>query len=136
MSHQDACGLDVETSVQIPLAEGPAALSELEFHTDIVLHDLLYLTDRVVLEEPGTALLGGEQRWRIDARVRHPLLTCQEVRQNELMDLRRYRNLPGHPTVILPLDMDDVELHCVVSTPPTFVRRISLFLATVLDKAK
>ena len=102
MSHQDACGLDVETSVQIPLAEGPAALSELEFHTDIVFHDLLYLTDRVVREEPRTALLGGEQRWRIDVRVRHSLLTCQEVRQNELMDLRRYRDLPGHPIGILP----------------------------------
>ena len=57
MSHQDACGLDVETPVQIPLAEGPATLYEFEFHTDIVLHDLLYLTDRVVREEPGTAPL-------------------------------------------------------------------------------
>ena len=25
------------------------------------------------------------------------------------MDLRKYRDLPGHPIVILPLDMDDVE---------------------------
>ncbi len=63
MPHLDACRFDIEIAVQIPLAERPPALPEVEPYLEIVLHDILDLPDPVAGKEVGTLPRIYKKRW-------------------------------------------------------------------------
>lgn len=47
MSHEYRYRFDIDVPVQIPLAEGTSALTEIERYPDVLLHHDLHLTDGV-----------------------------------------------------------------------------------------